>query len=418
MARAARTAKAAELAEVEEAFHTLPDRYLGAPPGFDVTFHVRLGDLGHTFEVRATEGTVRVRKGISRRPADVVLGTDIETWLALRSGDVNGVDAFLDRRLYARGDLDLALMFESLFRLPDGRRPQLQLRHAGQPGRRLSVASLGTGPDVVLIHGLGATKSSFLDTAAHLARSGHRVHAVDMPGFGGSEKPLVAPYNATWFAARVLDALDELGLAGVHRAGNSLGGRVAIEMALARPHRVRSVTAICPAVAFIKRDFRHLVRILRPEIGLLPHRFTRRMVDGQLMDLFSDVDAIDPSMADIVVDEFQRIYASPGARAAFLTAARNIYLDRPYGRGGFYPRLADLEAPSLFMWGTHDRLIPVGFRKHVERALPRADHVVLEGCGHMPQVERPEHTAGIIARLVSGAEALHPARPDPLTLVA
>ena len=70
---------------VEDAFETLPDRYLGAPPGYDVTFHVRLGDVGHTFEVRATSGTVRVRKGISRRPADVVL--DLWRALCARWGD-------------------------------------------------------------------------------------------------------------------------------------------------------------------------------------------------------------------------------------------------------------------------------------------------------------------------------------------
>ncbi|MES1193377.1 MAG: hypothetical protein ABUM26_03560, partial [Solirubrobacterales bacterium] len=57
------------LALVEEGFHTLPERYLGAPKGFDVTYHVRLGDVGHTFEVRCTEHVARVRKGISARPA-------------------------------------------------------------------------------------------------------------------------------------------------------------------------------------------------------------------------------------------------------------------------------------------------------------------------------------------------------------
>ena len=70
-------------------------------------------------------------------------------------------------------------------------------------------------------------------------------------------------------------------------------------------------------------------------------------------------------MADVVVDEFQRIYARAGARIAFLSAARNIYLDAPFGRGGFYPRLAELEPPALFVWGSHDALIPAAFERHV-----------------------------------------------------
>ncbi len=77
------------LALVEEGFRTLPERYLGAPEGFDVTYHVRLGDVGHTFEVRCTEHGARVRKGISARPADVVIGTDARTWLRLRAGELS-----------------------------------------------------------------------------------------------------------------------------------------------------------------------------------------------------------------------------------------------------------------------------------------------------------------------------------------
>jgi pimeloyl-ACP methyl ester carboxylesterase len=145
---------------------------------------------------------------------------------------------------------------------------------------------------------------------------------------------------------------------------------------------------------------------LRPEWGLLPHRFSRATVARQFWRMFADPDQVDPSVADVVVDEFQRIYASAGARLAFLSAARNIYLDRPFGRGGFYPRLADLEAPALFVWGSHDRLIPPGFKRHVGQWLPGAEQIVLDGCGHVPQVERPEHTNRLLQRFFAGVDAL------------
>jgi pimeloyl-ACP methyl ester carboxylesterase len=143
---------------------------------------------------------------------------------------------------------------------------------------------------------------------------------------------------------------------------------------------------------------------------MLPHRFTRGMIAGQFWSLFCDPDAIDPSMADIVVEEFQRIYGSAGARFAFLAAARNIYLDKPFGRGGFYPRLSELSAPSLFVWGTHDNLIPAGFKRHVERWLPRADQIVLEQCGHVPQVERAEQVNGLVERFFGRIDALGDSR--------
>jgi pimeloyl-ACP methyl ester carboxylesterase len=402
------------LALVEEGFRTLPGRYLGAPAGFDVTYHVRLGDIGHTFEVRCTEHAARVRKGISARAADVVIGTDAQTWLRLRAGDLSAVEAFRERTLYARGELDNAVRFEGLFRLPDGRDPLMRVHDVQirtPPTRSVSVLTIGEGgSDVLMIHGLGAAKSSFFDCAALLAEAGHRVHAIDLPGFGGSSKPPTAPYTATWFAKTVCGVMDELGIASAHLVGNSMGGRVALEIGLRRPERVQSIAALCPAVAFVKRDFHPVVRLLRPELGLLPHKLRRGMVERQLWSLFCDPDALDPSVADVVVDEFQRIYGSAGARVAFYASARNIYLDRPFGRGGFYPRLAELEPPALFVWGSHDKLIPAGFRRHVAEALPGVEQIVLDGCGHVPQIERPEQTAGLLRRLFARAEALAPRR--------
>src|SRR4051812_2801854 len=93
---------------VVEAFRSLSKRYLGAPPGFDATYCIRLGDIGRSWEVRCTAHGARVRAGATRREPDVVIGTDAQTWLDLREGRLSGVEAFSQRRLYARGDLDLA----------------------------------------------------------------------------------------------------------------------------------------------------------------------------------------------------------------------------------------------------------------------------------------------------------------------
>jgi pimeloyl-ACP methyl ester carboxylesterase len=144
--------------------------------------------------------------------------------------------------------------------------------------------------------------------------------------------------------------------------------------------------------------------MLRPEFGMLPHKFARKMVESQIWSMFCDPDAVDPSVADVAVDEFQRIYGSAGARFAFLSSARNIYLDKPFGRGGFYPRLSELSAPSLFVWGTHDTLIPHAFRRHVERWLPRAEQTVIENCGHVPQIERAEEVNAMLCDFFAAAD--------------
>lgn len=393
------------LARTQAAFASLPERYLGGPSGFDATYHVRLGDIGRTFEVRCTRHGARVRTGVTNREPDVVIGTDAATWLRLREGELTGIDAFSEGTLYARGDVDRALAFEGLFRLPSGRPPLMRIHDVRVPAATISTLSTGSGPDVVLIHGLGAAKTSFFNTVAALSKQGYRVHAVDLPGFGSSSKPVAGRYDAGWFAEAIVDLLDALNIERAHLVGNSLGGRVAIEVALRAPQRVGALGLLAPAVAFVRRDMLPLVRVLRPELGLLPHRFTRGMVSGQIGAMLADPDAMDPAEADIAVDEFQRIYASASARLAFLRSARNIYLDRPYGHGGFYPRLAALRPPALFVWGSHDPLVPAAFRHHVEKALPGAEQVVLDHCGHIPQIEMPEQTHELLSAFLARAEA-------------
>src|SRR5919197_549653 len=233
---------------VADAFRSLPARYLGAPPGFDATYHVRRGDIGRTWEVRCTTHGAHVRAGATRRAPDVVIGTDADTWLRLREGELSGVEAFSRRRLYVRGDLDLAVGFEGLFRLPSGRPPLLSIHDVPVGRLRISTLTMGAGPDLVLLHGLGATKASFFDTAAFLSGS-YRVHAMDLPAFGGSSKPTAAPYGAPYAARAVLGAMDALRIARAHLVGNSMGGRVAIEVGLTRPERVGGLGLLCPAVA-------------------------------------------------------------------------------------------------------------------------------------------------------------------------
>jgi pimeloyl-ACP methyl ester carboxylesterase len=395
---------ARRVALVEEAFATMPQRFLGAPAGFNATYHFLLGDIGRTWEVQVTESAVRARRGTSRTP-QAVIGTDTVTWLRLQRGDLSGIEAFSHRALWARGDLDLAVGFEGLFRRPDGTPPVARIHEVHLPRRRLSVLTMGSGPDVLLLHGLGATKTSFFDTAEALSRD-YRVHALDLPGFGSSSKPALASYTARYFADTIIDFMDSEGIFSAHLVGNSMGGRVALEVGLSRPERVRALALLCPAVAFVRRGLHPIVRAARPEFGLLPHHIRRSIVERQFWSLFADRDAVDPSVADIAVDEFQRIYCSAGARYAFLSAARNIYLDAPFGRHGFYPRLAELQAPAMFLWGSHDKLISSRFERHVASWLPEAEQIVLEGCGHVPQIERPEQTNGLLRRFFASADAL------------
>jgi pimeloyl-ACP methyl ester carboxylesterase len=314
---------AARLATVDAAFRSLPDRYLGADPGFDSTYHISPCDLGHTWEVRCTSHGARMRKGATRRRPDVRISTDADTWMRLREGEFSGIDAFQQRRLSVRGNLDYAIGFEGLFRLPNGRPPLLTIRDVHVGRHRISTLTMGEGPDVVLLHGLGSTRASRFEIAATLGRH-YRVHAPDLPGFGSSSKPPRGGSDARWFAEIMISLLDGLDIPDAHFVGNSMGGRIAIEVGLSAPERVRALGLMCPAVAWIKRGLHPIVRLLRPELGLLPHGFRRSTVASQLWGVFHDEDAIDPAVVDPMVDEFRRIYHSAGARFAFLASAHHL----------------------------------------------------------------------------------------------
>jgi pimeloyl-ACP methyl ester carboxylesterase len=342
---------------------------------------------GGDWDARISGRRVRVVPARDTGEPDATIAADPATWRRI-AGDVRaGMDAFRRGRLRVRGSLHLGVGFLAA------------TSGASEPGRltfesvrtrsgRISLLSGGVGPDALLcLHGLGGTKASFLPTVAALADR-YRVVAMDLPGFGESDKPIGAPYDSAWFARSAFDTLDALEIDSAHVAGNSMGGRVATETGLMDRSRVRSLVLLSPALAWLReRRWAPVVRLLRPELGLL-HVAPRSVTDRIVRQL---VPGGHDGWAAAGVDEFLRAYLTPRGRAAFYAAARNIYLDEPHGDDGFWTRLGALATDALFIWGRHDTLVPIAFMKHVERALPAARHVELE-CGHVPQLERPRET--------------------------
>jgi pimeloyl-ACP methyl ester carboxylesterase len=259
---------------------------------------------------------------------------------------------------------------------------RLTLATVDTPHGPIATAQAGRGPVLLAVHGLGGTKASFLPTLG-LMRGTHRVIAIDLPGFGDSVKPLRAAFDARYFARVITDLLDVLGVDRAHVAGNSMGGRIALELALTEPELVDRLVLLSPAMAWLRpRRWAPVVRLLRPELTMLPmpvEPLVRRLVGG------------DDDWTAAGVDEFLRAFSTPRGRHAFHAVLRNIYLDAPHGDDGLWSRLAAIQHDALFVWGRRDKLVPIAFMKHVERTFPAAKHLELD-CGHVPQVERPFET--------------------------
>jgi pimeloyl-ACP methyl ester carboxylesterase len=328
------------------------------------------------------DGQARAVEADLSERADAVLSADQATWATVARKSGAGLEAFRSGRLRVRHDLHLGIGF--LAATSSHRIPGLRLRHVDTEAGAISICEAGSGPPVLLLHGLGATKASFLPTVAALAQTHHPI-AVDLPGFGDSTKPILAPYDPQYFARTMSDLLDALGIETADVAGNSMGGRIAIELGLRSPERVRRLVLLCPSLAWRRsRPWAPLLRLVPPKLGVIqpaPRPIIERIV-GRV------VPAAEETWVSTGVDEFLRSYLTPRGRAAFYSCARNIYLEEPFGENGFWTRLPELRPPSLFVWGIRDTLVPIGFAAHVRAALPGSEHLELD-CGHVPQLLCP-----------------------------
>jgi pimeloyl-ACP methyl ester carboxylesterase len=348
----------------------------------------------------AEEYTIQLRDGHaypeSGAPSrcDAFIETDPETYRAVQEG-APGIEAFLEGRLRVRKNLALALQLDAVLDGPTARRRGFAARRVTAAGVDTFTIEAGSGPPVLLLHGLGATNASFLPTFWDLSRD-HRVIAPDLPGHGDSGKPVRA-YHAGFYARWCAEFLEALGIPRAVLIGNSMGGRIAIEVGFRHPQRVDRIVCLAPAAAFLKfRQWVPLVRVLRPELALLPLRLPHSRVVQGARALFYRPSKLPLAWHEGAADEFLRVFNTPRGRIAFFSALREIYLDEPYGKHGFWERLNTLQPPTLFVWGDHDRLVPARFAKHVARELPHARSVVLKDCGHVPQFEQPERTHRLI----------------------
>lgn len=368
------------------AIERLVDRW--DPEAFDARrrrTRVRLSVVGDAdWDVVIEDGNAQLVPPGGR--PDALLSADAGAWRQIAKDMASALDAYRSGRLAIRNNMHVGVGFLAATseRSDEGR---LRFRSVTTRGPRISVMEAGVGPTVLAIHGLGATKGSFITTVAALSER-YRVIAMDQPGFGDSDKPIGAAYDPRFFAGVVVDLLDALEIERANLVGNSLGGRVALEVGMRRPERVLRLGLLAPSLAWKRsRPLLPLLRLTRPELGLVqlaPRRVVETVVHGMIPDA-------EKGWVSAGVDEFLRAYLTPSGRAAFYAAARHIVLEEPHGEAGFWTRLEELEPEALFVWGRHDRLVPFAFSKHVEEALPSARHLRLD-CGHVPQVELPEQT--------------------------
>jgi pimeloyl-ACP methyl ester carboxylesterase len=378
--------------EVRSRMRTLARRYRSeAADGFAGEFDVSVD--GRAYRVTVGEGRCSVEDG---RPAfpTARIATDAGTWLELDAGTVSSIEAFLEGRIEVRGNIDHAVRMQSLFRPSARARTPRDLEHVEvQVGKHvLSCFDLGEGPPVLLLHGMGATKLSWMPLLAPLAER-YRVIAPDLPGHGESAKPR-ASYGPRFYASVVRRLLDESGATRAALIGNSLGGRIALEVAARNPGRVRALALLAPAVAGLPfPSYARLLRLVPTELGAIPLPMRRRLFHLGIKQLFAHPERLPRGAYVAAIDEFIRVYRSGRARMALLASMRGLVRDRP---DLFWGMVRRVSVPTLVVQGELDRLVPARLGRVLASTMPRAELALLPGVGHVPQFEVPDVTAGVV----------------------
>jgi len=262
--------------------------------------------------------------------------------------------------------------------------PEPETIEAG--GRRFRYLALGEGEGapIVFLHGFGGDLNNWQYNQEALAE-GHATYAVDLPGHGGSSKDLGSGgADVGALASAVLDFLDAKEIPRAHLAGHSLGGAVALDLALNHADRVASATVICTAGlgpeinmdyidGFMQARRRKQLQPLLEMLVADPAMISREMIEDVLK--FKRLDGVETALNRIVGDSF-----AGGRQALDLSG-----------------RLAELSVPVQVIWGRQDRIIPASHAEGLPASIPVR---VFDDAGHMVHMEKAAEVNQLIKALV------------------
>jgi pimeloyl-ACP methyl ester carboxylesterase len=262
-------------------------------------------------------------------------------------------------------------------------------------GHRRAYVKMGSGPALLLLHGLGCDHRTWLPVLESLAAS-YTVIAPDLLGHGASDKPR-ADYSLGGYANGMRDLLTVLGIEKVTVVGHSFGGGVAMQFAYQYPERTERIVLVSsgglgpevsPAIRAITLPGFHQAMAVLTLPGI-------RHVSGSTLRLLASTGL--PGTRDL--DEVAGVYesfADPAARAATRHVVRAVVdlkgqvvtmSDRAY---------LTSQVPMCVIWGREDHVIPVSHADNAGALAPSARVEVLADCGHFPHKDHPERFVGIV----------------------
>jgi pimeloyl-ACP methyl ester carboxylesterase len=269
-------------------------------------------------------------------------------------------------------------------------------------GVRLRVLDAGAGSPLLFLHGLSASNDIWEHAVGEFA-DGHRVIAPDLPGHGESAKP-DAPYTIDFYAGIVRTLGRELGVERAIVVGNSLGGKIALELACWYPGFVRALVLVAPATEYARglRPFGRAIQALsRPAVMRLA---LERALEQTFYDrtIVGHVTRRRILQARLAAPDFPEFTRAVARSVGGVLAAERQPLER-------------ITQPVLAIWGRDDRIIPLERSRRLLRAIPHAHLRVIERCGHIAPLEQPTAFNRLLAEFLAAHAAPGPSlsRPEP-----
>lgn len=239
----------------------------------------------------------------------------------------------------------------------------------------------GTGPHhILLIHGFAANSYTWRHQVEALAHAGYHVWTLDLLGFGYSDKPTNIPYGVNLFVSQIDEFMKAKSIASADIVGNSMGGGLALVLAIKYPKKVRSLILI-DALAFqIKLPFyfampKWLGSLTKPFFG-------RTMVEWILKDMMNDP----KKMTEEQITAYALPLQMQGGKDAFINTLKHA---DAFDWKQLSSHYNEINIPILIIWGENDRLMPLSYQQRVFQAFPRAQKIIIPHCGHIPQEECP-----------------------------
>ncbi|MEO8544646.1 MAG: alpha/beta hydrolase [Burkholderiaceae bacterium] len=285
---------------------------------------------------------------------------------------------------------------------PDKSLVELRARWARPPSQFIAVGDLQVhlrdeGPrddpaPIVLLHGTSDSLHTW-DGWAEQLRGQRRVIRFDLPGFGLTGPNATADYSIEAYVRFVAAVLDQLKLEHVVLGGNSLGGEIAWQAALAMPLRVQRLILVDSAgypSAPRKVPLAFTLASMPAARPLLERLLPRGLVLASLRGVYGDPSKVTPEL----VDRYYDMALRPGNRRALVQRLQAM------AGTDASSRISSLAVPTLVLWGAQDRLIPVAAATRFSQDIAGARLVIFDGLGHLPQQEDPVRTVSEVRRFL------------------